>query len=254
MKPSVLIIRTAGTNCDLETAYAFDLAGAATDRVYIDAVNRKIIRRSQIMVFPGGFTYGDDISAGKILANEIKYRLQDEVRDFIERGNLILGICNGFQSLVKCGILPGTRRYFDTQSVSLTANDSGRFEDRWIYLKVRPGNCVFTRGIKPLITMPVAHAEGKFVVKNRRVEELIDGQIVFQYVDKDGMPDRYPVNPNGSQHHIAGITDRTGRILGLMPHPERHVSYQQHPRRTREKVDGRGDGYFIFKNAVDYFN
>jgi phosphoribosylformylglycinamidine synthase I len=254
MKPSVLIVRAAGTNCDLETEHAFAAAGALTRRMYIDEVKKRSIRNYQILVFPGGFTYGDDISAGKILANEIKCKLRDKVLAFIERGNLILGICNGFQLLVKCGILPAFKDYFEPQSVSLITNDSERFEDRWVHMRVLDNVCVFTKGLKPIITMPVAHAEGKFVVRNRKVLKRIRNHIVFQYVDENGEPAGYPDNPNGSMLDIAGITDRSGRILGLMPHPERHISYLQHPSHTRRKTDRLGDGFHIFSNAVKYFS
>jgi phosphoribosylformylglycinamidine synthase I len=253
VKPSVLIIRTAGTNCDEETAFAFDRAGATVERLFIDDITQRDLTQYQITAFPGGFTYGDDISAGKILANEIKFKYRDKFLEFIERGGLILGICNGFQVLVKCGILPGFEKPFEEQSVSLVANDSTRFEDRWVHLRVQDRS-VFTKGLKPIITMPVAHAEGKFVVKDDSVLEKIKDHIVFQYVDGSGNEAEYPYNPNGSVLHIAGITDKTGRIMGLMPHPERHISYLQHPLHTRANVDEIGDGLHIFKNAVDYFN
>lgn len=253
MKPKVLIIRTAGTNCDVETAYAFELAGAIAQRIYIDEVKDKNILDYQIIALPGGFTYGDDIAAGKILSNEIKYKLRDKIMRFIEKGNLIIGICNGFQVLVKCGILPGFDRYFEKQSVSLVNNDSERFEDRWVFLKVDRERSVFTKGIKSIIALPVAHAEGKFVVKDEEVLKKIQEHIVFQYVDRNGKDAGYPFNPNGSLLNIAGITDKSGRILGLMPHPERHISCYQHPNHTREELDGAGDGLAIFKNAVEYF-
>lgn len=253
MKPRILVLRAAGTNCDLETVYAFELAGGKPERVYIDELKRTDLRKYQVLVIPGGFTYGDDIAAGKILANEIKFKYRDQVLDFIERGNLILGICNGFQVLVKCGILPGFDGYFKAQTVSLIFNDSERFEDRWIRMKVDAGRSVFTRGIDKLIYLPVAHAEGKFVVKNKQVLKKIRDHIVFQYVNEKGGKPGYPANPNGSVLDIAGICDRTGRVLGLMPHPERHVAAFQHPLRTREKVPAEGDGLVIFRNAVEYF-
>jgi len=253
MKPKAFIVRAAGTNCDLETEYAFELAGARAERIYIDEVKKTNILDSQILVFPGGFTYGDDISAGKILANEIKCKLREKIQKFIEKGHLILGICNGFQILVKCGILPAFEAYFEPQTVSLITNDSERFEDRWVNLKVLDSRCVFTGNLKPVITLPVAHAEGKFVVKDKGILKKIKDHIVFQYVDENGGTAGYPHNPNGSILDIAGIMDKTGRILGLMPHPERHISYLQHPRHTRQKVGKMGDGFYIFRNAVNYF-
>lgn len=253
MKTTVLIIRTAGTNCDVETAFACEKAGASTERVFVDDLATKDMSRYQILIFPGGFTYGDDVTAGKILANEIKFKYRDKMLDFIERGGLIIGICNGFQVLVKCGILPGFDNPFEEQTVSLVTNDSVRFEDRWVHLRVH-NRSVFTQNLNPVITMPVAHAEGKFVVKNETVLEKIKDHIVFQYADESGNDAEYPYDPNGSVLHVAGITDKTGRILGMMPHPERHISCLQHPLHTRTKVDEIGDGLYIFKNAVEYFD
>jgi len=248
-----MIIRTAGTNCDVETEYAFELAGAQAERVYIKEVKQRNLLEYQIIALPGGFTYGDDISAGKILANEIKYNLRDQFLRFLEKENLIIGICNGFQVLAKCGILPGIEQYFEDQTVSLVANDSERFEDRWVYLRVHSERSIFTENLQDIITLPVAHAEGKFVVKNNKIAQKIKDSIVFQYVNERGADAGYPYNPNGSVMNIAGIVDRTGRVLGLMPHPERFFSYIQHPNHTRKQIPEEGDGFFIFKNAVDYF-
>ncbi len=248
-----MIIRAAGTNCDIETQHAFELAGATVERIYIDDVQQIDLLDYQIIALPGGFTYGDDIAAGKIHANEIKHRYRDKFMRFIEKENLIIGICNGFQVLVKCGILPGIDGYFEEQKVSLVANDSERFEDRWIYLKVQGERSVFTENSKDVIILPVAHSEGKFVAKDDTVLEKVKGLTVFTYVNEQGEEAQYPLNPNGSTLGIAGIADSTGRILGLMPHPERHVSYIQHPTRRRQGENGEGDGLFIFKNAVNYF-
>lgn len=253
MKPKVMIIRAAGTNCDVETQHAFELAGATAERIYIDEVKQKDLLEYQIIALPGGFTYGDDIAGGKILANEIKYKLRDQFLRFLEKENLLIGICNGFQVLAKCGILPGLNEYFEEQTVSLVANDSERFEDRWINLKVYNERSIFTQNMKDTITLPVAHAEGKFVVKNDQVLDSIKSLITFQYVDGQGNAAGYPYNPNGSIMHIAGIADKTGRVLGLMPHPERFVARTQHPRHTREQIPEKGDGLFIFENAVNYF-
>jgi phosphoribosylformylglycinamidine synthase len=248
-----MIIRAAGTNCDVETQYAFELAGARAERVYIDEVKQRNLAKYQIIALPGGFTYGDDIAAGKILANEIKCKLREQFLKFIERENLIIGICNGFQVLVKSGILPSFDEYFEDQTVSVIANDSDRFEDRWVYMKVHGERSVFTKGMADIITLPVAHAEGKFVARDESVLHEIQQRVVFQYVDEKGASAGYPYNPNGSTKNIAGIADKTGRVLGLMPHPERYFSYIQHPKHTRENIPEQGDGFHIFKNAVDFF-
>ena len=253
MKPKVIVLRTAGTNCDRETAFAFSMCGALADLVHINELVRgeKSLEDYQILALPGGFTYGDDIASGKILANEIKYRLGEEIADFIKKGNLIIGICNGFQVLVASGILPG----LETKGLeaSLSFNDSGKFEDRWTYLKTSR-RCVWTKGIKKVIYLPIAHGEGKFIPKDRKTLQLLKkrGQIVFQYVDENAKFGPYPVNPNGSIENIAGICDDTGRILGMMPHPERHILGTQHPRWTREGLKRFGDGLDIFRNGVRY--
>ncbi len=254
-KPKVIVLRTGGTNCDRETAHAFNMCGASSDLVHINELSRreKSLRDFQILALPGGFTYGDDIASGKILANEIKYRLGEELKDFIDKGRLVIGICNGFQVLVKAGILPGING--NGIEASLSFNDSGKFEDRWTYLGTKGGaRCVWTKGIKKIIYLPVAHGEGKFIPKDKKVLSSLkrNGQIVFQYIDEKGSIARYPYNPNGSVDGIAGICDTTGRVLGMMPHPERHVLGTQHPRWTREGLKGFGDGLSIFKNGVNY--
>ncbi len=250
--PKVIVLRTAGTNCDVETAFAFSMCGALCELVHINELARreKHLEDYRILAIPGGFTYGDDIASGKILANEIKYSLKEELRHFIEAKKLIIGICNGFQVLVKAGILPGLR--YNDLDASLSFNDSGKFEDRWTYL--RTAKCVWTKGIKKNIYLPVAHGEGKFIPKDKDVLRSLkkNKQIVFQYVDEKGKIAGYPSNPNGSIESIAGICDPTGRVLGMMPHPERHVVGTQHPRWTREGLQRFGDGLAIFKNAVKY--
>jgi len=253
------ILRTAGTNCDKETAFAFSKAGAEAELVHINRLiaNEKTLHDYQVLAIPGGFTYGDDIAAGKILANELKCRLTQELEKFINDGKLIIGICNGFQILVKAGLLPGNGDL--EQEASLIINDSGKFEDRWVYLKVQSAkpktkSCVWTKALPEIIYLPVAHGEGKFIVKDKKILERLkkNRQIVFQYCDERGDPARYPYNPNGSVEQIAGICDETGRVLGLMPHPERYISPSQHPRWSVSKSKKDGDGKAIFRNAVDY--
>jgi phosphoribosylformylglycinamidine synthase I len=256
-KPKVIVLRTAGTNCDYETVYGFQIAGGDVDLIHINQLIRKEKELSayQILALPGGFSYGDDIAAGKILANELKYRLREPIEQFVADGKLIIGICNGFQVMVKAGLLPGFNGISQTQEATLYTNDSGKFEARWVYLKhIDNGKCVFTRNIKEVIYLPVAHGEGKFTTINEKVLDDLEAndQVVFKYVDRENNFDGYPWNPNGSDRHIAGICDITGRIFGLMPHPERHLSKYNHPRWTRENLDEEGDGVKIFRNAVEY--
>ncbi len=260
-KPKVCVLRTAGTNCDQETAFAFFEAGGRPELLHINTLisGEKNLEDYQILAIPGGFSYGDDVAAGKILANELRFKLRQELGNFIHGGRLIIGICNGFQILVKSGFLPGNPEL--KQEASLIINDSAKFEDRWVYLssKVRKFassqvKCIWTKDLPEIIYLPVAHGEGKFITKDKSVLKRLreGGQVVFQYCDERGRFSGYPDNPNGSEEHIAGITDATGRILGLMPHPERHISAFQHPRwqKMRNKQDG--DGMKIFINGVEY--
>jgi len=250
-KVKVLMLRAPGTNCDFETQVAYETAGAEVDSALVTELFRgeKKLNDYQILVSPGGFTYGDDISAGKIFANEIRLRLGEDIQKFVEGGKLVMGVCNGFQVLVKAGILPGITGN-GTQPVTLTTNDSGRFECRWIYLKVNEKSpCVFTRGIRSLY-IPVAHGEGKLVAEPGVAEKL---NVVVQYADEKGdTAAGYPYNPNGSINNIAGICDDSGRIFALMPHPERFIRWTQHPRWTREKPRESGDGLQVFINAVNW--
>jgi len=268
----VMILRTAGTNCDVETAYAFETAGAKCDFIHINRLlqKKRLLQKFHILAIPGGFTYGDDIASGKILANEIKYNLMDELKRFIKDGKLIIGICNGFQVLVKAGILPNTTGDIFKIEATLTINDSDKFEDRWVYLR-RPSlnpdfvypqsgspryqskqTCVWTKGMNSMIYLPVAHGEGKFVTRDRRVLKKLEenGQIVLKYCDEKGDEKGYPWNPNGSVRNIAGICDISGRVFGLMPHPERHIRHTQHPQWTRNTKKNAPDGLNIFHNGV----
>ncbi len=278
-----LIIRTAGTNCDGETKFAFERAGAAVSLLHINRVNENpaLLDEHQILALPGGFSYGDDIAAGKIHANELRAKLGDRLRAFVDSGKLVIGICNGFQVLVKTGLLPGKENegqitlftagdrqrtascrspQEDTchqapQTVTLTFNDSNKFEDRWVYLRVDSDKSPFIRKGQ-VVYFPVAHGEGKFVAKDDATLDAIraNGHVVFRYVDAEGCAGAgYPANPNGSVDDIAGICDATGRVLGLMPHPERHVLPTQHPRWTRGGLKPEGDGMQVFRNAVEYF-
>jgi len=250
-KVRTLIIRAPGTNCDAETAFAFQQAGAVVSSVHVNQLIRREQRLSdyQIMVIPGGFTYGDDISGGKVLANELRLKLGEEIFRFIEDGKLILGICNGLQVLAKAGILPKPSEG-DSPPLTLSANDSGKFECRWVHLGVnKQCRCVFTRGIDSM-HLPVAHGEGKVVVTPEALPHL---NVVLYYTDEHGNTDAgYPHNPNGSVANIAGICDATGRIFALMPHPERYIRDTQHPQWTRQGAKQYGDGFQIFLNAVKW--
>jgi phosphoribosylformylglycinamidine synthase subunit PurQ / glutaminase len=257
--PRVIILRAPGTNCDAETAFAFQQAGAAVSSVHVKALceSPAQLQEYSILALPGGFSYGDDLGSGTVLANELTQTLLEPFKRFVERGGLVIGICNGFQILVRTGFLPGLsyRKGGDVPAATLTFNDSQRFEDRWVQLRVEPSQSPFLEGeAGRVLTFPVAHGEGKFVARDadtlQRIEE--GKQVAFRYVgSSDGRP-KYPENPNGAQNDIAGVTDETGRVLGLMPHPERHVLPWQHPRWTREGLKKEADGLFLFRNAVKH--
>ena len=256
-KVKVAVLRSAGCNCDGETVHAFELSGATTELIHVNEFIRreKHLSEYHILAIPGGFTYGDDISAGKILANELKFLMTDEIKKFTDDGKLIIGICNGFQVMVKAGLFPEVTIDKGEPELTLTFNDSGKFEDRWVHLKVNENSkCIFTKNMPEIVYYPVAHAEGKLVTKNDEVLNRLkaNGQIVFQYCTEDGQPVGYPGNPNGSAEGITGICDPSGRILGLMPHPERYVHPTHHPRWTREGQGRQPEGLKVFQNAVEY--
>ena len=256
MTPKALILTGYGINCDIETQHAFKLAGADAERVHLtDLINgTRKLSEFHILAFPGGFSFGDDIASGKVLANMIKYNLGEQIQEFIDAEKLIIGICNGFQAMVKMGLLPAFDGDYTTQDVTLTFNDSGRFEDRWVHLLGNKNSkCVFTKGIEN-IYLPVRHGEGKFVAKNPQALARLkkNNQVVFQYVDKEGSLAGYPHNPNGSVDNIAAICDETGRVFGMMPHPEAFQHRTNHPAWTREELPEEGAGVAIFRNAVEY--
>jgi phosphoribosylformylglycinamidine synthase I len=268
MPVKALILTGYGLNCDNETEHALKLAGAEPLRMHINDLIKdsgSILKDCHILVFGGGFSWADDHGAGVIFATKIKYNIGDRIKQFIEDGNLVIGICNGFQSLVNLGLLPGFDNNYSERRVALTNNDRGNFIDCWVNLKVNPdSNCVFTKGMDT-IELPVRHGEGKLFASEDDIKRLFKGnQVVMQYADKDGKPAKgvWPINPNGSTLDIAGICDPTGRIFGLMPHPEAFHSYMNHPDWTRKKEElsraGKniqnmeGDGIKIFRNAVNY--
>jgi phosphoribosylformylglycinamidine synthase len=251
--PKVLILRAPGTNCDGEAAFAFEKAGAVCEKHHINALREKpsLLKQFQILCLPGGFSYGDDVGAGKILANQLQHYLADAVREFRDQDKLILGICNGFQALLKAGLLIPPDE--DGPLATLAYNTGGRFQDRWVTLEASPNQCVFLKGVTRM-EVPVAHGEGNFICRKEWILQGLQqaGQVVLKYVSPNGSPAEFPYNPNGSQADIAGICDATGRVLGLMPHPERHVLGTHHPRWTREGLKEEGDGLQVFRNAVGY--
>jgi len=260
--PRVLILRAPGTNCDLETAYAFQCAGAKTELVHINRLleNPRLPSEYQILCLPGGFSYGDDVAAGRILANQIRHHLQDAMHEFKAAEKLILGICNGFQTLLKSGLLLDNVE--ERPAATLTWNDSGTFVDRWVNLASDQSKCVFLQGVDSMY-LPIAHAEGKFVALNHDVMKQLDaqGQLALRYAVSGGSAPgadegdvlAFPHNPNGSHCNVAGICDTTGKVFGLMPHPERYIDHTHHPRWTRMEPLDQGAGLAIFQNAVHYF-
>lgn len=263
MKTRVLIPTGYGLNCEKETTYGYARLGAEVREVHINDLlaGPKMLRDYHILALVGGFSDGDHIAAGKVHANRLRFGLEEPLEEFVQDGKLMIGVCNGFQALVKAGILPGFDHGTKEQTVTLTYNDSGKFEDRWVNLGVNQNsNCVFTRGIERLY-LPVRHGEGKFIVKNGDVLNKLKSknQIVLSYVDpKTGKPTQeYPYNQNGSVEAIAGICDRTGRVLGMMPHWEAYWSRYNHPDWPRLKREGdglplKGAGLAIPRNAIEY--
>lgn len=265
---NALVLTGYGLNCDMETAYAFERAGAQAHRVHINALIDGSVRldRFQIMAFIGGFSWGDDHGAGVIEAVRMRTRIGDRLLEFIARGNLVIGICNGFQCLVNLGLLPGLDGDYTRRSVALTYNDCGNFRNDWVHLKINSASpCVFTQGMEHL-ELPIRHGEGKFFTDSAVYQQLTaNQQIVLRYALPDGQPAQsaFPFNPNGSLDDIAGICDPTGRVFGLMPHPEAYNHLTNHPQWTRlkEKIrrglaeppKGVAPGVRIFKNGVNYF-
>jgi phosphoribosylformylglycinamidine synthase subunit PurQ / glutaminase len=253
--PRVLVLRAAGINCNDETAYAFESAGAKAEQTHLNRLLEAPKRLDDFgcVAISGGFSYGDDVAAGKILAVELSVALGDALHRFVDRGGLVLGVCNGFQVLVKTGLLPGSAPAGERPvRATLAWNDSHRYEDRWVRLRTDATKSVFIEKDGVEIELPVAHGEGRFTVASdadlRALES--DGRIALRYVSSDGGPAAYPANPNGSAGDVAALSDATGRILGLMPHPERFLFPYQHPRWTREPARAEGDGVSIFRAAV----
>ena len=268
----VLVLTGYGLNCDHETARAFELAGAVARRVHINSLIRKdvLLDDFQILVFGGGFSWGDDHGAGVVQAVRMKTHLGDAMGEFIEKGRLVLGICNGFQTLVNLGLLPGLDNDYTRRSVALTFNDCGNFRDDWVTLKSNPNSpCVFTQNLNRTevqIEFPIRHGEGKFYCSPDILDRLISGNLIaVQYALGNGTPanGQFPENPNGSINDIAGICDPTGRVFGLMPHPEAYLHVANHPLWTLQKehhlrqrksfdMNALTPGVRLLKNGVDY--
>ena len=264
-----LVLTGYGLNCDVETAYALELAGAHAIRVHINALidGTVALNDFQILVFGGGFSWGDDHGAGVIQAVRMKTNIGDKIQAFIDGGHLVLGICNGFQTLVNMGLLPGFDQDYTQRAVAITFNDCGNFRDQWVSLKINTASpCVFSRGIDQM-ELPVRHGEGKFFADEASIQRLIhNNQVVAQYAAPDGKPanSQFPFNPNGSIYDIAGICDPSGRVFGLMPHPEAFNHWTNHPEWTRQKEiikrhggsmeSGPTFGIRLFQNAVEYIN
>ncbi len=257
-----LVITGFGLNCEEETAQAFTMADAEAERVHFNDLlhDKRPLDRAHILCLIGGFSFGDHLGAGTVFANKIRTRLGEALAAFVERGGLVLGICNGFQTLAKLGLLPGFGDERFARKVTLAANDTGVFRDAWVHLRADPQSpCVFTRGIQR-IELPVRHGEGKFVPADPDVLRALKAgsQVALVYADPEtGEPtETYPDNPNGSVAGVAGICDPTGRIFGLMPHPEAYLWPWNHPRWTRSRIEGslpdEGAGLCIFRNAVSF--
>jgi len=265
-KPKALVLYGYGLNCDYETAYALERSGAEAERVHVSDLisGAATLMNYHLLAVPGGFSWGDDHGAGVILALRLKLALGSALQEFIAAGRLVIGICNGFQVLVNLGLLPGLPGRAEARLAALIPNDCGNFRDAWVHLKAMDSKCVFTQGLD-LLTLPIRHGEGKFYADGPILAELADrGQIALKYATTSGKAamGRFPHNPNGSLLDIAGICDATGRVLGLMPHPEAHIFSSQHPTWTQDKEiyrrqgqpypDPEGQGLTIFRNAVRY--
>ena len=267
-KVKVIVTTGYGTNCEMEMAHACSMAGAGqVDIVHLSDILDGTVRITDyhFLNLPGGFLDGDNMGAAQAGAHRLRYarikgsgqRLMDQILEFVEQGGLILGVCNGFQLMVKTGLLPGLDGNYESRVVSLTYNDSGRFEDRWVTCRANADSpCVFTRGIED-IELPVRHGEGKFVGLDPEILNAVEQQnlIALQYVNPDtgSITYDYPLNPNGSELAVAGICDPSGRLMGLMPHPEAYHHFTNHPQWTRRQFpQEEGAGIAMFRNAVSY--
>lgn len=251
---NVCILQSDGTNCDVELHYAFSKFGANPQYVHVNELRskKKSLKDFDVLALPGGFSYGDDIASGKILAVELISFLKDELTNFQKRGGVILGICNGFQTLIRTGLLPfGNLGKMDA---TLAPNDSGHFECRWVRLAIQKNTISpFFKGKQDIGWFAVNHGEGKILADEATIKKMEDQNlVVFRYIDESNNPtQKYPENPNGSINAIAGITDPSGKVLGLMPHPEKFIDITQYPNWRRENIK-KPHGAFFFESIVDY--
>ncbi len=266
MHPKVLVITGYGINCEEEIAYVFNKVGGQAEIVHINDLidGHKKMADYQILAIPGGFSYGDDTGAGNALSNRIRNHLNDQILSFATQDKLAIGICNGFQMITNLGLVPATKNQYGKREVVLMWNSTARYECRWINVKNTSKKCIWTRNIDTML-LPVAHGEGNFYAEAEVLTEMRNNdQIVFKYIKPDGSPANceFPYSPNGALEDIAAITDPSGRLFGLMPHPERYHSFINHPTWTLEKErltrEGKqppeeGEGLIIFRNAVEYF-
>ena len=264
MKPKVAVLSGFGINCETETIAAFEMAGALADKIHLNKLvnGHDELSNYHILAIPGGFSFGDHLGSGRLMGNRLRFGLRTQVRDFVNSGKPVIGICNGFQVLVKMGLLPGDQNVNMKQTASLTLNDIGHYVNRWVTLEFDPNSpCIWTKGIRR-IRAPVRHGEGKFVTDNIDLMDFWEnsGQLTVRYVDPNSqypsissetLP--YPISPNQSWRNVAGVCDFSGLIFGLMPHPEAYHSTWLGSTWTRENVEhGRGEPIKIFKNAVEY--
>jgi len=254
--PIQVIIPTGfGINCEVETAYAFKLAGAEPSLIHLNdlAMNDSLLQRAAILALAGGFSFGDHLNAGKVFANRLWRRLGLSLQHFVTKGGLVLGLCNGFQTLARLGLVPDVT--LGTQRVTLAHNQHGKFYNGWVTLRVDPQSpCIFTRGLTSL-DVPVRHGEGRLLTTPSLLQKIRDLHLSpVKYADQETLQptDVFPANPNGSQDCMAGLCDPSGRIFGMMPHPEAFLHAENHPQWRRRKKKGPGDGVKIFRNAVEF--
>jgi phosphoribosylformylglycinamidine synthase subunit PurQ / glutaminase len=258
----VLIITGYGLNCEKESKFAWEMAGALPELVHFSDLIAEPARLHNYaaLMFIGGFSYGDHMTSGHVFALRTKHRLSGEIAKFIEQGKLIMGVCNGFQIMVKLGLLPGLDEDYFTQKLSIMQNDCGTFQNRWVPLRFEPDSpCVFTRGLDPM-PLPIRHGEGKVFTLDKKLLQKLEslGCVPCRYADPGSgeATQKFPYNPNGSLNAMAGLCDPTGRIFGLMPHPESYLYPENHPQWELQKMNGclpeHGSGLLMFRNAVEY--